>query len=100
MCLVSKVKFLCGRCSSPAVRLRNKNVVGRSHSLKGCIPNNRNKNAQVVTIQPKNDIKNDESSKLLESVENNSNFRQQLSPGSEMTMPAFSKAKEGKKLHF
>ncbi|XP_061943170.1 inositol polyphosphate-4-phosphatase type I A isoform X4 [Apis cerana] len=94
MCLVSKVKFLCGRCSSPAVRLRNKNVVGRSHSLKGCIPNNRNKNAQVVTIQPKNDIKNDESSKLLESVENNSNFRQQLSPGSEMTMPAFSKAKE------
>lgn len=100
MCLVSKVKFLCGRCSSPAVRLRNKNVVGRSHSLKGCIPNNRNKNAQVVTIQPKNDIKNDESSKLLESVENSSNFRQQLSPGSEMTMPAFSKAKEGKKLDF
>ncbi|XP_006615511.1 inositol polyphosphate-4-phosphatase type I A isoform X2 [Apis dorsata] len=94
MCLVSKVKFLCGRCSSPAVRLRNKNVVGRSHSLKGCIPNNRNKNAQVVTIQPKNDIKNDESSKLLESVENSSNLRQQLSPGSEMTMPAFSKAKE------
>ena len=24
MCLVSKVKFLCGRCSSPAVRLRYK----------------------------------------------------------------------------
>lgn len=23
MCLVSKVKFLCGRCGSPAVRLRN-----------------------------------------------------------------------------
>jgi inositol polyphosphate-4-phosphatase len=22
MCLVSKVKFLCGRCSSPAVRIR------------------------------------------------------------------------------
>lgn len=22
MCLVSKVKFLCGRCGSPAVRLR------------------------------------------------------------------------------
>jgi len=22
MCLVSKVKFLCGRCNSPAVRLR------------------------------------------------------------------------------
>lgn len=22
MCLVSKVKFLCGRCSSPAIRIR------------------------------------------------------------------------------
>lgn len=26
MCLVSKVKFLCGRCGSPAVRLRQPNV--------------------------------------------------------------------------
>lgn len=97
MCLVSKVKFLCGRCSSPAVRLRNKNIVGRSHSLKGCAPANRNKTVHVVTIQPKTDIKNnDESSKLLDtSVENRSNFRQQPSPGSEK-IPAFSKAKEGK----
>ncbi|XP_071868710.1 inositol polyphosphate-4-phosphatase type I A isoform X1 [Bombus fervidus] len=95
MCLVSKVKFLCGRCSSPAVRLRNKNIVGRSHSLKGCAPINRNKTVHVVTIQPKNDIKNnDESSKLLDaSVENRPNFRQQPSPGSEK-IPAFSKAKE------
>lgn len=97
MCLVSKVKFLCGRCSSPAVRLRNKNVIGRSHSLKGCVLNNRNRTTDVVTIQPKNGIKNDESSKLLESIESRSNFHQQLSPGSEKTMPAFSKAKEGKK---
>ncbi|XP_054012614.1 inositol polyphosphate-4-phosphatase type I A isoform X1 [Hylaeus anthracinus] len=94
MCLVSKVKFLCGRCSSPAVRLRSKNSVGRSHSLKGCVPNNRNKSTEVVTIQPKNDAKNDESSKLLESVENRIVSRQQPSPSSEKTMPAFSKAKE------
>ncbi|KAJ1524750.1 hypothetical protein ONE63_009629 [Megalurothrips usitatus] len=35
MCLVSKVKFLCGRCSSPAVRLRSSGAVTRSHSLRG-----------------------------------------------------------------
>ncbi|XP_011331338.1 type I inositol 3,4-bisphosphate 4-phosphatase isoform X2 [Ooceraea biroi] len=87
MCLVSKVKFLCGRCSSPAVRLRNKGSLGRSQSLKGCLPSNRH-NAEVVTIQPKNGIKCEESNKLLDE----SNERQQSSPGLEK--PAFSKAKE------
>ncbi|CAD1478010.1 unnamed protein product [Heterotrigona itama] len=104
MCLVSKVKFLCGRCSSPAVRLRNKNVVGRSHSLKGCISSNRGiKAVHVVTIQPKNDVKsnNDESSKLLDATtETRANFnKQQPSSSSEMT-PAFSKAKEGQRNKF
>ncbi|XP_031828360.1 inositol polyphosphate-4-phosphatase type I A isoform X1 [Nomia melanderi] len=94
MCLVSKVKFLCGRCSSPAVRLRNRTVLKRSHSLKGCHPNNRNQSLEVVTIQPKNDIRNEESSKLLESVENHAVARQHSSPGFERTAPAFSKAKE------
>ncbi|XP_012226391.1 inositol polyphosphate-4-phosphatase type I A isoform X4 [Linepithema humile] len=88
MCLVSKVKFLCGRCSSPAVRLRSKGSIGRSQSIKGCLPSNRH-NAEVVTIQPKNGIKCEESNKLLDE----SNERQQSSPGLEK--PAFSKAKEG-----
>ncbi|CAL1687252.1 unnamed protein product [Lasius platythorax] len=88
MCLVSKVKFLCGRCSSPAVRLRNKGSLGRSQSLKGCLPSNRH-NAEVVTIQPKNGLKCEESNKLLD--ESNEQ-RQQSSPGLEK--PAFSKAKE------
>lgn len=35
MCLVSKVKFLCGRCSSPAVRLRSSGAIARSNSLRG-----------------------------------------------------------------
>lgn len=96
MCLVSKVKFLCGRCSSPAVRLRNKNGIGKTPSIKGCLPNNRN-NLGVVTIQPKNGIKNDEASKLLDNT-NNSN-RQQNSPGSEISTPAFAKAKEGQLFH-
>ena len=98
MCLVSKVKFLCGRCSSPAVRLRNKNVVGRSHSLRGCISSSRGNAVHVVTIQPKNDVKsNDESSKLLDAsaTDSRTNFKQQPSSSSEKT-PAFSKAKEGK----
>ncbi|XP_034174729.2 inositol polyphosphate-4-phosphatase type I A isoform X1 [Osmia lignaria lignaria] len=94
MCLVSKVKFLCGRCSSPAVRLRNKNSVGRAQSMKKSVATNRNKSVKVVTIQPKNEAKNEESSKLLENVDNRSNLRQYPSPVSEMTMPAFSKAKE------
>ncbi|KAL6445198.1 hypothetical protein ACFW04_002226 [Cataglyphis niger] len=89
MCLVSKVKFLCGRCSSPAVRLRNKGSLSRSQSLKGCMPSNRH-NAEVVTIQPKNGLKSEESNKLLD--ESNEQ-RQQSSPGLEK--PAFSKAKEG-----
>lgn len=88
MCLVSKVKFLCGRCSSPAVRLRSKGSLGRSQSIKGCLPSNRH-NAEVVTIQPKNGIKCEESNKLLDE----SNERQQSSPGLEK--PVFSKAKEG-----
>lgn len=41
MCLVSKVKFLCGRCGSPAVRLRS------SKTFKSV----RNKDP-VVTVQP------------------------------------------------
>ncbi|XP_014473965.1 PREDICTED: type I inositol 3,4-bisphosphate 4-phosphatase isoform X2 [Dinoponera quadriceps] len=85
MCLVSKVKFLCGRCSSPAVRLRNKSL-SRSQSLKG--PSSRH-NAEVVTIQPKNGIKCEESNKLLEETNDASRT------GAEK--PAFSKAKEGKK---
>ncbi|XP_070165575.1 inositol polyphosphate-4-phosphatase type I A isoform X3 [Polyergus mexicanus] len=89
MCLVSKVKFLCGRCSSPAVRLRNKGSLGRSQSFKGCLPSNRH-NTEVVTIQPKNGLKCEESNKLLD--ESNEQ-RQQSSPGLEK--PAFSKAKEG-----
>ncbi|XP_020297066.1 type II inositol 3,4-bisphosphate 4-phosphatase isoform X4 [Pseudomyrmex gracilis] len=91
MCLVSKVKFLCGRCSSPAVRLRNKSL-GRTQSLKsGCLPSNRH-NAEVVTIQPKNGIKCEESNKLLDE----SNERQQFNPGleGELEKPAYSKAKE------
>lgn len=35
MCLVSKVKFLCGKCGSPAVRLRSNQTISRSqHSFK------------------------------------------------------------------
>lgn len=32
MCLVSKIKFLCGKCSSPAVRLRTQKVISRSQN--------------------------------------------------------------------
>lgn len=43
MCLVSKVKFLCGRCGSPAVRLRQ---------------NNRN-TRKIITDQPGSNLKNE-----------------------------------------
>ncbi|XP_008208187.1 inositol polyphosphate-4-phosphatase type I A isoform X5 [Nasonia vitripennis] len=86
MCLVSKVKFLCGRCSSPAVRLRNKNGIDRNQTLKSCLANNRGNATAVVTIQPKNGIKSEEASKLLE------NGAQQS--GTDKQNSAASKAKE------
>jgi inositol polyphosphate-4-phosphatase len=65
MCLVSKVKFLCGRCSSPAVRIRNKNDIDRNQCLKNYQENNRTNSTAVVIIQPKMGIKNEDSSKPL-----------------------------------
>ncbi|CAG2066801.1 unnamed protein product, partial [Timema podura] len=59
MCLVSKVKFLCGRCGSPAVRLRSsQHGIGRSRSFRSGLschqaPSNETLNKEtVVTIQP------------------------------------------------
>ncbi|XP_066586693.1 inositol polyphosphate-4-phosphatase type I A isoform X2 [Prorops nasuta] len=91
MCLVSKVKFLCGRCSSPAVRLRNKNSLGRSQSLKESLPNHRS-NPTVVTSQPKNGIKEEESNKLLENSKTSS--WQSTNPNGDKSLPGFAKAKE------
>lgn len=48
MCLVSKVKFLCGRCGSPAVRLRSQRGIGRSRSFRSDLSNHQ----EVVTVQP------------------------------------------------
>lgn len=39
MCLVSKVKFLCGRCGSPAVRLRQPKMNGRRGFTQSAIVN-------------------------------------------------------------
>ncbi|XP_011299273.1 type I inositol 3,4-bisphosphate 4-phosphatase isoform X2 [Fopius arisanus] len=63
LCLISKVMFLCGTCRSPAVRLRDKDGVTRTQTLRSCLTD---RGGSVVTIQPKNDVKNDESSKLLD----------------------------------
>ncbi|XP_075229404.1 inositol polyphosphate-4-phosphatase type I A isoform X2 [Lycorma delicatula] len=56
MCLVSKVKFLCGRCGSPAVRLRSsERSIGRSRSFRSELSSNCQQLQQqheVVTIQP------------------------------------------------
>uniref|UniRef100_A0A336M172 phosphatidylinositol-3,4-bisphosphate 4-phosphatase n=1 Tax=Culicoides sonorensis TaxID=179676 RepID=A0A336M172_CULSO len=47
MCLVSKIKFLCGRCGSPAVRLRQpKNIWGLSNST------STSTNQDVISNQP------------------------------------------------
>lgn len=70
MCLVSKVKFLCGRCSSPAVRLRSKNGIKRSQPFTACITNNLN-SVSVVTIQ-KNGIVKEEPDKVCQTPVKNS----------------------------
>ncbi|KAH0535283.1 inositol polyphosphate-4-phosphatase type I A isoform X2 [Cotesia glomerata] len=92
MCLVSKVKFLCGRCSSPAVRLRNKNGMPRTQPLRACLPANRVP-SNVVTIQPKNDLKSEESSKLLDSANSLQRLPSQASGADEATA-GFAKAKD------
>ncbi|KAK0077637.1 hypothetical protein PV325_003652 [Microctonus aethiopoides] len=94
MCLVSKVKFLCGRCSSPAVRLRNKNGLAHSQTLRSCLPGNRVM-SNVVTIQPKTDVRCEESSKLLENDASNSTARQNnFDIDDEVTITSFAKAKD------
>ncbi|KAK9500917.1 hypothetical protein O3M35_002081 [Rhynocoris fuscipes] len=50
MCLVSKVKFLCGRCSSPAIRIRNtQRGIGRSQSFRSELCSQQQ---ETVTSQP------------------------------------------------
>lgn len=53
MCLVSKVKFLCGRCGSPAVRLRQP----KSSSARGGVGFNTIQ-PDVVTSQPNSNTEN------------------------------------------
>ncbi|XP_008550763.1 inositol polyphosphate-4-phosphatase type I A isoform X1 [Microplitis demolitor] len=91
MCLVSKVKFLCGRCSSPAVRLRNKNGMPRTQPLRACLPTSRIA-SNVVTIQPKNDFKSEESSKLLDTGNSLQRLPSQASVDEATT--GFAKAKD------
>lgn len=52
MCLVSKVKFLCGRCGSPAVRLRGQKSVNRGRSFRKQALNNQvqSKDEGVTTV--------------------------------------------------
>ncbi|CAH0392332.1 unnamed protein product [Bemisia tabaci] len=52
MCLVSKVKFLCGRCSSPAVRLRTPKNIGKTQSF-------RNKLSEQELSPAKNERENE-----------------------------------------
>uniref|UniRef100_A0A1B6ECE3 phosphatidylinositol-3,4-bisphosphate 4-phosphatase n=1 Tax=Clastoptera arizonana TaxID=38151 RepID=A0A1B6ECE3_9HEMI len=54
MCLVSKVKFLCGRCGSPAVRLRSQKYISRSLSFRSKLLS-----AQDVISQPGSGRSND-----------------------------------------
>ncbi|XP_053698380.1 inositol polyphosphate-4-phosphatase type I A isoform X2 [Sabethes cyaneus] len=52
MCLVSKVKFLCGRCGSPAVRLRQPKSCGSSIKSSRTVPPFAAMPPDVVTSQP------------------------------------------------
>ncbi|KAJ8668424.1 hypothetical protein QAD02_010087 [Eretmocerus hayati] len=67
MCLVSKVKFLCGRCGSPAVRLRNKNGMGQG---KNSVVHQRSSSTPVVMSYSRNGLKNDEVCKFVDSQQN------------------------------
>ncbi|KAK7792356.1 hypothetical protein R5R35_009959 [Gryllus longicercus] len=70
MCLVSKVKFLCGRCGSPAVRLRSQRGMGRSRSFRSglvChqVPTEETNSPDgVVTVQPTSSVSSKNSSQV------------------------------------
>lgn len=66
MCLVSKVKFLCGRCGSPAVRLRQpRNSISslKRDSISAAAPD-------VVTSQPTNENHHRHSTSSINSLTN------------------------------
>lgn len=64
MCLVSKVKFLCGRCGSPAVRLRQpRNSIssikrGSAPDVVTCQPTSDGSSKESTSSPPTNGIKN------------------------------------------
>ncbi|KAG5684624.1 hypothetical protein PVAND_013846 [Polypedilum vanderplanki] len=66
MCLVSKVKFLCGRCGSPAIRLRNP---------RNSISSLKRDSESVVTSQPtgSNENGNRNSTSSITALTNGSN---------------------------
>lgn len=71
MCLVSKVKFLCGRCGSPAVRLRQPRNTGGSLKRFSALP------PDVVTSQP---ISNSQHSNDSTTSGANSNYSNSIKP--------------------
>lgn len=87
MCLVSKVKFLCGRCGSPAVRLRQPK--GSMKSIRGVpfgtIP------PDVVTSQPLSLPCGDEQEQDKDPVAMSGNLPKDLLPGPSGKPPLCSK---------
>ncbi|CAB0001154.1 unnamed protein product [Nesidiocoris tenuis] len=81
MCLVSKVKFLCGRCSSPAVRLRNtQRGIGRSQSFRSELCNQQQ---EAVVLQPSSRLSSRTSSddNISQAVESANAVRNKFTEG-------------------
>ncbi|KAL0280261.1 UNVERIFIED_CONTAM: hypothetical protein PYX00_001605 [Menopon gallinae] len=69
MCLVSKVKFLCGRCNSPAVRLRTQRGCGKQTFLNSQLTNGDENG--IVAVQPANMNASNNGSLVIEPVSGN-----------------------------
>lgn len=59
MCLVSKIKFLCGRCGSPAIRLRHPKVSIRRSGFSNNLRSDPVDNGNIHAIQSSNENNED-----------------------------------------
>uniref|UniRef100_A0A146L0V0 Type II inositol 3,4-bisphosphate 4-phosphatase n=1 Tax=Lygus hesperus TaxID=30085 RepID=A0A146L0V0_LYGHE len=87
MCLVSKVKFLCGRCSSPAVRLRNaQRGIGRSQSFRSelCAQQQEAVIFQPITKENKLNSRTNSDDNISQAVESATAVRNKFTEGLEL----------------
>ncbi|XP_024083803.1 type I inositol 3,4-bisphosphate 4-phosphatase isoform X2 [Cimex lectularius] len=86
MCLVSKVKFLCGRCGSPAVRLRSSNnSIARSQSFRSELCTQKQEQSFSQTYNTEENSKTLSNDGINQVTEKTNSVRNKFTEGLELT---------------